>query len=171
MSSFWNSPAWTMAPRAKTSTTASPSQQKNTRRTARPRKLQLQQHRQALPRLEVPPKPRRIGEAPREALKASEGPGPGDYNLAKSKSGPKITIGAKGKASSLGDALQPGPGNYNVSTEGVYKHSAAFTMGAKYGSKVEDPEPGPGAYSYGKEFKQNGPKMGTSKRAGLEGKN
>lgn len=171
MSSFWNSPAWSMAPRAKTSTLSSPSQQKNTRRTARPRKLQLQQHRQAPPRLEVPSKPPRIGEAPRDALKIHEGPGPGDYNLTNSKSGPKITIAAKGKTSSLGDTLQPGPGNYNVSTEGVYKHSAAFTMGAKYGSKVEDPEPGPGAYTYGKEFKQNGPKMGTSKRSGLYGKN
>jgi len=38
-------------------------------------------------------------------------------------------------------------------------------MGAKYGtSKIEDPEPGPGTYNSGKEFKQNGPKIGTSKR-------
>lgn len=40
-------------------------------------------------------------------------------------------------------------------------------MGAKYGQRVEDPEPGPGAYNAGKEFKQNGPKIGTSKRSGV----
>ena len=109
----------------------------------------------------------RIGEAQRDSDKLHEGPGPGDYNLAASRSGPRITIGSKGKLLFLNDALQPGPGNYNVSTDGVYKNTAAFTMGAKYGTREEDPEPGPGAYTYGKGFKQNGPKMGTSKRAGL----
>jgi hypothetical protein len=100
-----------------------------------------------------------------------EGPGPGEYNLCGSKSGPKITMGGKGKSGSLGDTLQPGPGNYNVSTDGVYRNTAAFTMGAKYGSREEDPEPGPGAYNSGKQLKHNGPKMGTSKRGGLEGRN
>lgn len=44
-------------------------------------------------------------------------------------------------------------------------------MGAKYGSRVDDPEPGPGAYNANRELKHNGPKMGTSKRGGLEGRN
>jgi len=49
-------------------------------------------------------------------------------------------MAVKPKASSLGDNLMPGPGNYNPLTEGVYKNNTAFTMGAKYGSsKIEDP--------------------------------
>lgn len=40
-------------------------------------------------------------------------------------------------------------------------------MGSKYGSKVEDPEPGPGNYNVNSEFKLTGTKMGKSKRGGL----
>lgn len=98
-------------------------------------------------------------------------PGPGEYNIANGKQGPRITIGSKGKTGTLADTLQPGPGNYNVTTDGVFKNPSAFTMGAKYGDRSEDPEPGPGAYSSGGGFKKNGPKIGTSKREGLQGRN
>lgn len=112
----------------------------------------------------------RIGAATRDGLKINDQPGPGEYNISSSKSGPKITMGTKPKASSLGDGLMPGPGNYNPNSTGVYKNATAFTMGAKYGSKVEDPEPGPGTYSANTELKQTGPKIGTSKRGDVGGK-
>lgn len=70
----------------------------------------------------------------RDGLRIHEVPGPGEYNLATTKSGPKITISSKPKTNFLGDTLQPGPGNYNVLTDGVYKNPSAFTMGAKYGT-------------------------------------
>ena len=120
--------------------------------------------------MEVPSTPPRIGQATRNGGKINEGPGPGNYNLTGSRSGPKITIGSKPKTNSLGDALQPGPGNYNPTTDAVFKNATAFTMGAKYGNREEDPEPGPGAYDSTKKMKQNGPKIGTSKRGGLEGR-
>ena len=75
----------------------------------------------------------RIGGALRDASKIGEGPGPGDYNITSSKSGPKITMGAKSKGFSIGDGFTPGPGNYSSATTGIYKHPSAFTMGAKYG--------------------------------------
>jgi hypothetical protein len=76
-------------------------------------------------------------------------------------------MSSKPKVSSLGDAITPGPGNYNSTANAIYKNPSAFTMGAKYGaSKVEDPEPGPGSYSLNAGFKQTGPKIGKSKRAG-----
>lgn len=79
---------------------------------------------------------RRIGNANRDSSKINNTPGPGEYNLSGSKSGPKITMSSKPKVNSLGEVLAPGPGNYNVSSNGVYKNPSAFTMGAKYGSKV-----------------------------------
>ena len=72
-------------------------------------------------------------------MKGNDTPGPGDYNLGNSKSGPKITMSNKGKTSSFGQTLAPGPGNYNLNQNGVYKNPSAFTMGSKYGNKVEDP--------------------------------
>jgi hypothetical protein len=48
-------------------------------------------------------------------------------------------MSGKGKTSSLGDAYVPGPGNYNVVTDAINKNPSAFTMGAKYGNRVEDP--------------------------------
>lgn len=77
----------------------------------------------------------------------------------------------KPKTNSLGETLAPGPGNYNVTTDAVYKNPSAFTMGAKYGEKLDDPQPGPGAYNAGNQFKKNGPKIGTSKRGGLGNEN
>jgi hypothetical protein len=56
----------------------------------------------------------RIGNALRDYNKLQEQPGPGDYNISSSKSGPKITISSKHKKGWIGDALQPGPGNYNI---------------------------------------------------------
>jgi hypothetical protein len=44
----------------------------------------------------------KIGGAPRDSNKVFEAPGPGDYNLQASKSGPKITISSKPKINSLG---------------------------------------------------------------------
>lgn len=94
-------------------------------------------------------------------------PGPGEYNLKSSKSGPKITMSSKPKVNSLGEGLAPGPGNYSSNSTGVYKNPSAFTMGSKYGNKVEDPEPGPGNYNVQSEFKLTGMKMGKSKRGDL----
>jgi hypothetical protein len=65
---------------------------------------------------------------------AKENPGPGEYNIGSGRSGPKISMGVKPKGMSNGENV-PGPGNYNPTTEGVYKNTNAFTMGAKYGSK------------------------------------
>ena len=48
-------------------------------------------------------------------------------------------MSSKPKTNSLGETLAPGPGNYNITTDGVYKNPSAFTMGAKYGERVEDP--------------------------------
>lgn len=96
----------------------------------------------------------------------NNGPGPGQYNLGNSTSGPQITVGAKTKASSFGDN-NPGPGNYNLNSQSIYKNPNAFTLGAKYGnSKVEDPEPGPGSYNFN-DGKKIGVKIGKSKRNGL----
>lgn len=78
-------------------------------------------------------------------------------------------MSSKPKVNSLGEVLAPGPGNYNLNSNGVYKNPSAFTMGAKYGSKVEDPEPGPGNYNVNSEFKTTGTKIGKSKRSGLQG--
>ena len=44
-------------------------------------------------------------------------------------------------------------------------------MGAKYGSKVEDPEPGPGNYNLKSDMKMTGTKMGKSGRSGLGSSN
>lgn len=109
----------------------------------------------------------RIGGASRDTGKFKDVPGPGEYNISSGKSGLKITMSSKPKVSSLGDAITPGPGNYNSTANAIYKNPSAFTMGAKYGaSKIEDPEPGPGSYSLNAGFKQTGPKIGKSKRAG-----
>jgi len=40
-------------------------------------------------------------------------------------------------------------------------------MGAKYNDNKIDTKPGPGTYNSNLEFKNNGPKIGTSKRTGL----
>ena len=48
-------------------------------------------------------------------------------------------MSAKPKVNSLGETITPGPGNYSSNSNGVYKNPSAFTMGAKYGNKVEDP--------------------------------
>jgi hypothetical protein len=109
----------------------------------------------------------RIGNASRDGARLTDNPGPGEYNLVSSKSGPKITMSAKPKVNSLGETLQPGPGNYNVNSTEVYRNPSAFTMGAKYGGKIEDPEPGPGNYNIKAEFKQSGAKIGKSRREGL----
>lgn len=109
----------------------------------------------------------RIGGASRDGAKINDVPGPGEYNIGTGKSGLKITMSSKPKVSSLGDTLTPGPGNYNSTANAIYKNPSAFTMGAKYGAnKIEDPEPGPGSYSVNAGFKQIGPKIGKSKRAG-----
>jgi hypothetical protein len=44
-------------------------------------------------------------------------------------------------------------------------------MGAKYASKIEDPEPGPGTYLSHNKFKQTGAKIGKSKRNNLGANN
>lgn len=44
-------------------------------------------------------------------------------------------------------------------------------MGAKYGSKIEDPEPGPGNYNVKSDMKLTGAKIGKSKRGGLGSEN
>ena len=113
----------------------------------------------------------RIGNATREGNRLNEMPGPGEYNLKSSKSGPKITMSSKPKVNSLGEGLAPGPGNYSSNSTGVYKNPSAFTMGSKYGNKVEDPEPGPGNYNVQSEFKLTGMKMGKSKRGDLGAEN
>ena len=78
-------------------------------------------------------------------------------------------MGSKPKVSSLGEGLYPGPGNYNLSSEAIFKNPTAFTIGSRYGNdKVEDAEPGPGTYTSSLGFKQNGPKIGTSKRTGVD---
>ena len=76
-------------------------------------------------------------------------------------------MSSKPKVNSLGETLAPGPGNYNTNSNSVYKNPSAFTMGSKYGNKVEDPEPGPGNYNVHGEFKLTGTKMGKSNRGGL----
>jgi hypothetical protein len=43
-------------------------------------------------------------------------------------------------------------------------------MGAKYNNDKIDSKPGPGTYNSPLDFKNNGPKIGTSKRNGLEEK-
>lgn len=44
----------------------------------------------------------RIGNGNRSGMKMNDTPGPGDYNLGSSKSGPKISMSNKGKTSSFG---------------------------------------------------------------------
>ncbi len=73
-------------------------------------------------------------------------------------------MGIKSKTSTVQQQV-PGPGNYNVALNSVYKNSNGFTMGAKYSNKNDDPEPGPGAYTYDTAIlKKSGVKIGTSIR-------
>jgi hypothetical protein len=91
-------------------------------------------------------------------------PGPGQYNTFFGKYGPKISMGVKSKTLT-NEQQVPGPGNYNVALNSIYKNSNGFTMGAKYSNKNNDPEPGPGAYSYDTTIlKKSGVKIGTSIR-------
>ena len=74
----------------------------------------------------------RIGKAIRGHLKHNEQPGPGKYNLNGGHSGPQITMATKPKVASHNEILMPGPGNYELNAEALYKNPTAFTMGAKY---------------------------------------
>jgi hypothetical protein len=40
----------------------------------------------------------------------------------------------KTKANTYGDSHNPGPGNYNLNSQSIYKNSNGFTMGSKYDS-------------------------------------
>ena len=170
MSSFWNSPAWSMAQRSTSTISINIANTKKIMHNPGPGNyssaINMGKHQ---PSWKYKHRLLRIGNANRDGAKTNNVPGPGEYNLSSSKSGPKITMSSKPKVNSLGDVLAPGPGNYNLNSNGIYKNPSAFTMGAKYGSKIEDPEPGPGNYNVHSEFKLTGTKMGKSRREGLQG--
>lgn len=58
-------------------------------------------------------------------------PGPGKYDFLSKNSGPKISIGTKPTSYSK-DQNVPGPGNYNLNDNAVTKVNTGYTMASKY---------------------------------------
>lgn len=152
MSSFWNSPAWSMA--------------------KRPHSAQIKRTQPTVPgpgNYNVSKDPAdkvhgwKMGTSNRNKDYLNNVPGPGKYDSWYKASGPKITMGVKPNSGSK-DQSVPGPGNYDINDKSVTKTFSAFTMGAKYGSsKIIDSKPGPGSYDIGQNSK-SGVKIGTSNR-------
>jgi hypothetical protein len=125
MSSFWNSPAWSMA--------------------KRPHSAQVKKNLTTIPgpgNYNVSKDPAdkvhgwKMGTASRNNHNAENVPGPGKYDSSYKNSGPKITMGIKPTTNSK-DQNVPGPGNYEFNDKAVSKTFTGFTMGAKYGSSKD----------------------------------
>lgn len=152
MSSFWNSPAWSMA--------------------RRPHSAQIKRQRPKSPgpgnynlskQFGDKNQGWKIGNSVRNKDNLDYVPGPGKYDNLYKTTGPKITMGIKPNNASK-DLNVPGPGNYEVTDKAINKCPSAFTMGAKYHSgKDEETLPGPGAYNIDNN-KKSGVKIGTSSR-------
>ena len=62
-------------------------------------------------------------------------PGPGQYNIVnKNNGGPKISLSGKNKYSGNDIQNGPGPGNYNLNAQSVYKNISGYTIASKYGT-------------------------------------
>lgn len=121
MSSFWNSPAWSMA--------------------RRPHSAQVKRENTTVPgpgNYNVSKDPAdkvhgwKMGTAGRDNDNYNNVPGPGKYDSRYIASGPKITMGVKPSSNSRNENI-PGPGNYDVNDKAFTKTFSGFTMGAKYG--------------------------------------
>jgi hypothetical protein len=153
MSSFWNSPAWSMA--------------------KRPHSAQVKKERTTVPgpgNYNVSKDPTdkvhgwKIGTSTRNKYHQENVPGPGKYDSWNKGSGPKITMGTRPSNNSKEQNV-PGPGNYDINDKAASKSLSGFTMGAKDGStKMSNPQPGPGSYNIDQNNK-SGVRIGTSNRA------
>jgi hypothetical protein len=102
MSSFWNSPAWTMSQKYHSTDNIKLSDYR-----PGPGNYNLQN--------DVANKKQgwKIGTSNRNHDSYTNVPGPGKYDFNFSKSGPKISMASKPKTNER-DSFIPGPGNYNV---------------------------------------------------------
>ena len=122
MSSFWNSPAWSMA--------------------KRPHSAQIKKNITTIPgpgNYNVSRNPAdkvhgwKMGTGSRNQFNHQNVPGPGKYDSLYKTSGPKITMGIKPTGNSKEQNV-PGPGNYDANDRAVSKTLSSYTMGAKYGN-------------------------------------
>ncbi|KAL4464748.1 hypothetical protein ABPG74_011309 [Tetrahymena malaccensis] len=94
----------------------------------------------------IPPK-WKFGLSNRQSMVANDAPGPGQYNLKNSQSGPKFSIGTGSKPKVETYLFVPGPGTYNPGKT-IYQSSPNYSMGMKHSSSEQHLQPGPGQYDH-----------------------
>lgn len=102
MSSFWNSPAWSLAKRPHSAQT-----HKTTTVIPGPGKYNVSNE---IGRMTIGCK---IGTSNRNTGKNNDVPGPGKYEISNKNTSSKITMSSKYNYN-IKDSDVPGPGNYNV---------------------------------------------------------
>lgn len=66
-------------------------------------------------------------------------PGPGQYNVQSTSMAPKISVATRNhRYADNHDNHMPGPGNYNVTYDGIVRNQTSYTMGVRCSSKEQE---------------------------------